>query len=175
MTPARPDPAISRSQFEDDLDAAAASRKAARNGWRLEPDYDRLRLHADLWSCDERGNRLDDYHLDMDMSYYRDWPPGVTFVNPKTRAFDPAVDMRWFPAEPAARPPGIDIGYHTSYDFSGTSRQMVCNSAVLEYYMSNHAPKEDERWDPARHTLYTTLSLLQTMLTRPYYGGRRAP
>lgn len=175
MPLARPDPAVARSQFEEDLAAAAASRRAARSGWRLEPDYERLRLHADLWSCDESGNRLDDYHLDMDMSYYRDWPPGVTFVNPKTRAFDPAVDMRWLPAEPAAKPPGIDIRYHASYRLDGIPKQMVCNSMVLEYYMSNHTPDGDERWDPARHTLYATLSVLQAMLTRPYYKGRGAP
>lgn len=174
MTPSRPDPAIARSQFKEDLAAVMAGRKAARYGWRFKPDYEPLRLYADMWSYNDHAGLVDDYHLDMDMSYYRDWPPGVTFVNPETRAFDPCADARWLPANPLALPPGTNIGYHSAYRIGGIPRQMVCNSMVLEYYMSNHTPGADERWDPARHTLHATLSVLQTMLTRPYYGGRSA-
>ena len=175
MQLARPDLAIARSQFTEDLAVAMRSMRARQYGWRFEPDYPALRLRVDMWSLDRDGKRHDDYYIDMDMSYYRDRPPGVTFVNPETGSFDPNKDVRWLPADPAARPPGVEIGYHLSYSLSnGETKQMVCNSMVLEYYMSNHVPPPGKAWDPTRHRLYATLTVLQDLLREPYYGGRRS-
>ena len=174
MTSARPDPAIARSQFEEDLAAVVAGRKAARYGWRFEPDYEGLRLRARMWSLDERARRRDDYHLDLDMSYYRQHPPSVTFVNPKTRSFDPRSDMRWLPTM-VSTPKHIGIAYHPEYGLdNGVTKKMVCNTMVLEYYQTRHTPRPETVWDPSRHTLFATLNVLQTMLTAPYYGGRSA-
>ncbi len=175
MAPARPDTAIARSQFKEDLIKVAGSRRARQHGWLFKPDYKGLRLRVDMWSLDKGCERRDDYHIDMDMSYYRDWPPGVTFVNPDTGSFDPNRDARWLPANPAMNPPGVNIGYHLSYTLTdGVTKQMVCNSMVLEYYQSNHAPKPEEVWDSRRHTLHATLTVLQDLLREPYYGGRRS-
>ena len=175
MAPAKPDPAIARSQFKEDLIAAKRSRRARQYGWRFEADCPALRMRVGMWSLGKDGGRHDDYHVDMDMSYYRDWPPGVTFVNPATGSFDPSKDARWLPADPAMNPPGINIGYHLSYTLTtGEAKQMVCNSMMLEYYMSNHTPTPEEAWDPRRHRLYATLTVLQDLLKEPYYGGRRS-
>lgn len=171
MAPARPHPDLARSQFKEDMAVLGGSPLARRHGWELEPDYPRLHLQVRMWSLDEHAERHDDYHLDLDMSYYRQHPPGVTFVNPHTRSFDPSGDARWLPVA-ASKPLHTDIRYHASYTVNGVERQMVCNSLTLEYYMTGHSPQPEERWDPDRHTLSATLNLLQTMLTPPYYGGR---
>lgn len=171
MAPAKPHPDLARSQFEEDVDVLEGSPLARRYGWVLEPDYPNLRLQVRMWSLGEHGKRQDDYYLDLDMSYYRQHPPGVTFVNPITRSFDPSKDARWLPVA-ASKPPHTDIRYHASYPINGVNRQMVCNSLTLEYYMTGHSPQPGERWDPGRHTLSATLSLLQTMLSPPHYGGR---
>ena len=170
-TPTRNDPELARAQFKEDLDLIPKD-YIERYGLKITPEFDDLRLYVEMWAVDVDYNKRDGYHVVMDMSYYRNWPPGVTFVNPETGAFDPNVDGRWLPAM-RSKPPGTDIGYHLSYGLSsGESKQMICNSMVLEYYQSNHNPQPEERWDPGIHNLFATLSLLQMMLTEPYYGGR---
>ena len=171
MVPTRPNAALARSQFEEDLATIGAGTLAKQYGWEMEPDYARLRLGAKMWALNRQGEHGDEYFLEMDMSYYRRHPPGVTFVNPDTRRFDPAADMRWLPSI-ASKPRRVDIAYHAEYVVNGTKRQMVCSSMVLEYYQTSHSPGPGEEWDPQRHTLFATLHLLQTMLTEPYYGGR---
>jgi len=127
-----------------------------------------------MWSFDEYGSRLEDYHLHLDMSYYRTWPPGVTFVNPHTRRFEPNKDMTWFPRV-ASKPENLDIQFHSNYGYQvRPAGQLVCNSMVLEYYQSNHSPTEVQRWNPAKHNFGTTLNVLQIMLKKPYYGGPSA-
>ena len=169
--PSKTNPELAGAQFKEDLKLIPED-YAERYDWNLKPDFGDLSLYADMWSVDERYSRLDDFHVVMDMSYYRTWPPGVTFVNPETRAFEPGADMRWLPRI-KSKPLGTDIRYHPAYDLNtGETKQMICNSMCLEYYQSNHNPTSEEKWDPGKHTLFATLRLIQTMLTRPYYGGR---
>lgn len=169
--PSKTNPKLASAQFKEDLEHIPRDR-AERYGWNLRPDFGKLRLCVDMWAIDEMYVRQDDFYVAMDMSYYRTWPPGVTFVNPETEAFDPSTDMRWLP-QIKSKPPGTDIGYHAAYALkTGETKQMVCNSMCLEYYQSDHSPAPEERWDPGSHTLSATLHLLQTMLTEPYYGGR---
>lgn len=92
-TPNRNNPKLARSQFKEDLESIP-KHYVERYGWNLKPEFDDLRLCIDMWSVDREYNRKDDFHVVMDMSYYNNWPPGVTFVNPTTRVFDPNTDMR---------------------------------------------------------------------------------
>ena len=170
-TPNKNNPELAKSQFKEDLEGVPKY-YVKRYGWRLKPEFDDLRLYMDMWSVDGEYNHKDDFHVVMDMSYYNNWPPGVTFINPTTKVFDPNTDMRWLP-KISSKPDGIDIAYHVAYELTtGTTKQMVCNSMTLEYYQSNHNPDADERWDPNKHTLFATISMIQTMLTEPHYGGR---
>ena len=170
-TPTKNNPALAKIQFKEDLELIPEDYQE-RYGWNLTPELDDLRLYADLWSVDKEYNKQDDFHIVMDMSFYRTWPPGVTFIDPQTKTFDPNKDMKWLPTI-KSKPPGTDIHYHHSYSLTTkVTKQMICNSMFLEYYQSNHAPKPEETWDPNRHNLFASLSLLQMMLTEPYYGGR---
>lgn len=173
--PAENDPDAARSQLKDDIEIVRSNPLAQKHGWKLVPDYDRLRLWVDMWALGEDGGRLDDYHVDMDMKYYRKYPPGVTFVNPKTRSFDPGSDMRWFPKWTDARPPLTTFSFNpmASLAEQGYDKTQVFNNAMfLEYYFGGADAAGDDAWDPHRHTFFATLDILQWLLTRPCYGGR---
>ena len=170
-TPAKLKPELARAYLEEDLAKVRDQKMAEQYEWKLEPDFEDLKLQADLWSFDERGAKLDDYHAVLDMSYYRTWPPGVTFVNPETMKFDPVKDLMWLP-KVAQKPEGLDIQFHPNYGYpNGVAGQLVCNSMVLEYYESSHNPTPVQRWNPSTNNFGTTLHTLQIVLRKPYYGG----
>lgn len=172
QTPCKLDPELARSYFKEDYDLVMQQDLPKLYDWTLCPDFDNLILSVKMWATDELGGRLDDYYVKLDMSYYKTWPPGVSYVNPATNTLDQAKDMKWFPKMSNA-PSGMGIGYHISYALVGVeAKQMICNSMMLEYYQSNHNPTPNQKWNPDRHNFGTTLSNLQIMLRKPYYGGR---
>ena len=170
--PSKPNRELSISQFKEDYACILQHSHKIYHDWKFEPYFDKQYLYVDIWAFDEHHNKLDDYHLHMDMSYYRSYPPGVSYINPETKSFDPNKDLKWFP-KPNGAPPGTNIGYHVSYNLNtGQNKQMICNSMILEYYQSNHSPSPDQMWDSTKHNLFSTLYILQSMLLSPYYGGR---
>ena len=172
QNPAKVNPELAKAQFQEDYQLMMDNHLPEHYGWQVTPEFDNLLLYVDLWATDENFVRLDDYHLKLDMSYYRTWPPGATYINPETKAFDPTKDLKWLPVK-ASNPPGIDIGYHKEHKLTdGNIRQLVCNSMTLEYYLSNHNPTPEQKWNPEKNTLSSTLLALQLMLRKPYYGGR---
>ena len=76
--PSKTNPELAGAQFKEDLKLIPED-YAERYDWNLKPDFGDLSLYADMWSVDERYSRLDDFHVVMDMSYYRTWPPGGDF------------------------------------------------------------------------------------------------
>lgn len=173
MTLNKNNPEIAKSQFKEDIEFVLNHHYREHFDWNIEYNIEKLNMKVDLWSFDENHNKLDDFHTLMDLSYYRTYPPGVIFVNPETNKFNSNEDLKWLP-KLATPPPGVNIGFHSSYNnySEGDPRQLVCNSMVLEYYMSNHTPTENEKWDSTRHNLIATLNMLQMTLKKPYYGGR---
>src|SRR5690242_19486810 len=109
--PAKVNPELARVEFQQDYNLIIEQNYLHIYKWNLEPDFDNLILYADLWSYNNNGLQLDDYHIMLDMSYYRTWPPGVTFINPTTKSFDQQKDLKWFP-KMVNKPSGMDIGYH---------------------------------------------------------------
>ena len=175
--PAKNDRDVARSQFREDMDIVLASRLAAKHGWRLRPDYDNLRLFVDMWALDEGGRRLDgdDYHIAMDMEYYKNYPPGVTFVNPETWSFDPRSDMAWFPKLGGSRPPLTTLCFDPTASLGQNgynSVQVFNNTMFLEYYFNGGNISSAHAWDPDHNTFFATLDILQKLLTRPCYEGR---
>lgn len=173
--PVKSDPYTARSQLREDMEIVRKNPLARKRGWKLVPDYDRLHLWVDMWAFDGNGDRLDDYHVDMDMEYYRRHPPGVTFVNPETRSFDPASDMRWFPKWSDLRPPLTTLCFNpvASLAEQGYDKTRVFNNTMLlEYYFGGSEASGDDSWNPQRHTFFATLDILQWLLIRPCYEGR---
>lgn len=163
---------LAKSCFEQDFRKVEQLNSELDYGWILSPFFSDLQLYIDIWAKDENGAKLDDFHLKFDMSYYRKWPPGVTYINPETKTFNGGSDLRWLP-KLVIKPPSVDIAYHPSYKLTnGETKQLVCNSMTLEYYLSNHNPNPDQKWDPSVNNFGTTLLTLDIMLRKPYYGGR---
>ena len=172
--PTKVNPRLAEEYFRSDYEIVKQNGVSNACGWELSPSFESLLLNVNMWSFDEEGIRVDDYHLKLDMSYYKTWPPGVTFVNPETQTFEHPKDLRWFP-KLASSPQGTQFGFNPSTQLTdGSTRQLVCNSMVLEYYLSNHNPAPHERWDSSRNNFGTTLSTIQLVLRKPYYGGRWA-
>lgn len=171
MTLVKSAPAVARARFERDMKIVVRHRRALEWGWELEPDYGGLRLYVNMWALDEGGNRLDDYHIDMDMSYYPDHPPGVTFVNPETRSFEFSADVKWFPRW-GSTPPHIKICVDLSPNPPGDQKvQVLRNTMFLNFYLEGRY-EISEGWSPDRNTFFATLHVLQQLLTRPHYEGR---
>lgn len=173
MTIAKNNPEIAKSQFKEDLEIVLNHEHAKYFDWKIDPNIEELSMNVNFWSFDENHNKLDDFYTIMDLTYYRAYPPGVIFVNPETREFKDGEDLKWLP-KIGTKPPGMNIQFHPSYDYKeyGITKQLVCNSMTLEYYMSGHNPQEYEKWDPMKHNLFATMDMLQMMLKKPYYGGR---
>lgn len=171
--PVKSDPAAARARFERDMGIVRANPRTREWGWVLEPDYDDLHLYAKMWALDEQHDKLDDYHIDMDMSYYPDHPPGVTFVNPKTRSFSPNTDMAWLPKWGSCLPPHTNACFALNPASPEYEKiQLVRNTMFLDFYLADCVPSPPEAWDPDRNTFFATLHVLQQLLTRPCYEGR---
>ena len=173
MTLNKNNPKIARSQFKEDLEVILNHKYTKHFDWKIKPNIEELSMNVNFWSFDENHNKLDDFYTIMDLTYYRTYPPGVIFVNPETREFNNDEDLKWLP-KIGIKPPGINIQFHPAYDYKEyrITKQLVCNSMTLEYYMSGHNPKEHEKWDPMKHNLFATMSMLQMTLKKPYYEGR---
>lgn len=106
---------------------------------------------------------VDRYVARFSFLHYPTWPPSVTFVNPETRAYDPAY---W----PKAN--GPNFAFHAEYGDAPAG--MVCNSMFFEYYFwGGHTPDASVRWDAACHTFAASLNELRIYLQQPLYEGPR--
>jgi len=108
----------------------------------------------------------DDYLLRLYFSHYPAWPPSARFVNPATRQFA-AGDARWLPAITGAS----ELHVHANY--GGTSGQVICCSATLEFYLVNHQVADQHRWQPGS-SFAATLNVLSRYMRPPAYTGRQA-
>jgi hypothetical protein len=108
----------------------------------------------------------DDYLLRLYFSHYPAWPPSARFVNPATRQFA-AGDGRWLPAITGAS----ELHVHANY--GGTSGQVICCSATLEFYLVNHQVADQHQWQPDS-SFASTLNVLSRYMRPPAYAGRQA-
>lgn len=174
-SPAKPHPVLAKKRFKEDYTELMESNSFDEYGWEFEPNFDELQMTVRMWSLDPNNQKEDEYCLFMDFSYYPEYPPMVKFVNPNTREFEIGKDNQWFPQKIKQKPPNVDLAFHLNYNYNGkggrSRDQLICNSMVFEYYISNHNPKEFQQWT-SKSTFYVTLYVIQKALTRPYYQGR---
>jgi hypothetical protein len=133
----------------------------ALEGYYYEYDGDRTIY---VWMAGERPNgSVDEYLIRLTFLCYPEWPPSVTFVNPKTRRYD---GTHWPQIAGATR-----LAFHPVYGDAPAG--MVCNSMSFEYYFwGGHSPAEGIRWSKAVHTFAATMAELHDHLRQPFYQGR---
>lgn len=142
--------------------ALLAHMEAVLDDYTYEYDGDRT---IDIEMTGTTGSGvLDEYLVRLGFLYYPDWPPTVTFLNPKTKKYD---GTNW--PEPIA---GQRLQFNSAYGDAPCG--MVCNSMMFEYYFwGGHAPAENIRWKKGVHTFAATLAELTDHLRPPHYKGKR--
>ncbi|MGY4608621.1 hypothetical protein ACVW16_007033 [Bradyrhizobium sp. USDA 4474] len=129
-------------------------------GWSR---FDKLTLLVPMWG--KSGTTRDDYLLRLGFQAYRRWPPSALFVNPSTLAYQYPNDQRCVP-----RLTSEECHTHTAYEKPGGGRmQLVCCSAVLEFYEVLHDVKDDHAWRPT-DTFYKTIMAIQKAFGSNYSG-----
>lgn len=168
--PAKVDPEVAAATFAAHLDDFFANGRGRGDGWQRIPID---ALHAVIRMPAVRPDGTNDHYFVMlGAEYYPVWPTTVAFVRPSDNgAWADATDgTRWWPRQNNAPAPGLSFGLHPTYQYpDGTTRQLICFSHTFEYYVSNHGPTDEERWDQRRHTLTATLSRLADILRAPNY------
>jgi len=150
------DPEVARAAF-------LAHAPAALEGFKWEQETP---LSILVWIEAHPGEGDPDRYLArFDFSYYPDWPPRVTFVDPKTKLPNPTA----WPVVNGAP----NIAFYGAYGDAPTG--MVCNSMFFEYYFwGGHSPDDTIRWNARTHTFAASLNELRLALRSPYYVRRAA-
>lgn len=140
--------------------AVLANREAAMDGLRWEEESG---LVTFVTLPAQRADGVADAYLArFSFVYYPDWPPSVTFVNPSTRAYDPAY---WPKINNSDR-----MALHPEYGDAPAG--LICNSMFFEYYFwGGHAQQAGQCWEKGRHTMAATVAELRIHLSQPYYIG----
>lgn len=139
-------------------------------------------LHAVVAIRAQRDDgKVDWYSTVHDATYYDIWPTRVFFGR--------EVEQEWVPATfgdveypliagspiPSGAVPGtapIQFALHHAYPYpDGHAGHLVCCSASLDYYVSDHSPSEAQRWRQGVHTISALLTRIHTVLQAPTYKG----
>ena len=165
--PVRTDPEVAAATFADHLQKFFASGRGAGPGWGRK-DLDELTTVVRIPARRPDGTE-DFYFVELRADYYPTWPPMTSFVTPTEEGWELARDgSRWWPLQ--SNSPGFPFGLHATYGFSdGRQAPLICFSHTFEFYVSDHNPTDDERWDPTRHTLSATLNRIAKVLQAPNY------
>lgn len=169
------DPEVAARTFHRHLDAYWANRDLGSRGWS-RTDLDDLHAVVSIPACRDDGT-TEPYFVRLGAEYYDPYPPTVLIVSPADGWPRARSGTTWWPR--LARPGWIAL--HDNYRYPGGQGQapfegqLVCFSMTAEYYMSNHSPTEDQKWQQGRHTVAATLSRLAEVLAPPYYQGPDAP
>lgn len=180
-----PEPAdeeVAAAVFASHVARVSASTQARARGWRftwLDPLHVVVSVHATRATGEQ-----DIYYVKLGAEFYDLYPPTTSFVCPPPQRAATAVDQhqwpaarqgsRWFPLVDSL--PWFAI--HDAYPFqvpsnsdNASTRQLVCCSMTLEYYLSNHQPTPGQRWQQGRHTLGATLNRIHDALNTVNYKG----
>lgn len=113
-----------------------------------------------------QGNE-DHYLLRLGFQAYRKWPPSAQFVNPETKGYIYPNDQRFVPKLTSQ-----ECYTHVAYRRAPQANpvQLICCSAVLEFYEVLHHVKPEHLWRET-DTFLTTIMAIRRALTS-FYGGR---
>ncbi|MDA9440579.1 hypothetical protein XH98_15970 [Bradyrhizobium sp. CCBAU 51745] len=107
----------------------------------------------------------DDYLLRLGFQAYRRWPPSAQFVNPATLAYQHPVDQQFVP-----RLTSSECQTHTAYSKpGGGTLQLICCSAVLEFYEVLHDVQPEHIWRDT-DTFFKTITAIRRAFATAYSG-----
>lgn len=133
-------------------------------GWRLHSDRTLL-----VPMRGSHAGREEDYLLRLDFMTRSEWPPSARFVNPETLDYELHVDQHHLPMLTSP-----EVHVHTAYDCPGGRKiQLICCSAVLQYYDVLHGGEDNILWRGGDTFLRTLTAIERAFLS--HYSGRFAP
>jgi hypothetical protein len=128
-------------------------------GWRREGARSLL-----VPMTGRRGGERDGYLLRLDFATGPEWPPSARFVNPDTLDYVVGADRRHAPQITSP-----EVHVHPEYGGPDGVIQLVCCSAVREYYDVLHGGEEHILWTE-RDDFLLTLSAIGRALGSHYQG-----
>ncbi|MER8842844.1 hypothetical protein NKH86_29915 [Mesorhizobium sp. M0913] len=112
------------------------------------------------------GGNTEEYLLRLDFLAGSDWPPSARFVNPATLDYAGLAEQHHLPQLTSP-----EVHVHPAYQNpSGQKIQLVCCSAVFEYYDVNHGGEDTTLWRTG-DTFNHTLAAIERAF-RNHYSGR---
>lgn len=173
------DPEVAATTFAAHLERFFADPRHQVHGWGLIRVSELLAVA--VLPAGAPGGGADPYFVRMDASWYDRYPPKIGFAEPVAGWPDAAYGSQHYPAiagspTPDGRSypgqPTVQFALHPKYGFpDGEQRELVCFSHSFDYYISGHAPTDEQRWVQGTHTLSATLTRLHTVLQAPSYLG----
>ena len=120
----------------------------------------------------ERDGTRDDYLLRLDFKAGPEWPPSARFVDPQTLDYRVHLDQHHIPQLTTP-----EVHTHAAYQ-SGDGRvlQLICCSAVYEYYDVSHGGDDAILWRETDTFLHTVKAIQRAFNTSyqgrfPVHGG----
>lgn len=141
-------------------------------GWRVSRPEELLLLVSLPVKPLRGGEEI--FTLRLLCDYYPTFPPDVQFVNPATGVYVPGEDAAHV-ADLRASYCWVHLNYSGYPPEYAYGPQLVCSSMCLGYYFSGHSPTPEQRWQPERHSLGTSLATVYRALRSSDYHGRHHP
>ncbi|WP_434732989.1 hypothetical protein NL154_16435 [Rhizobium sp. YTUHZ044] len=107
---------------------------------------------------------VEEYLLRLDFIAGADWPPSARFVNPATHDYAGQSDQHYLPQLTSP-----EVHVHPAYPGPDGVIQLVCCSAVFEYYDVNHGGEDAILWRTG-DTFRNTLSAIGRAFRTNYQG-----
>lgn len=130
-------------------------------GWRQPSDRTLL-----IPMSGNSNGATDTYLLRLDFVSGGDWPPRAKFVNPETLAYVINTDQHHLPKISSDQ-----VNVHPAYQSpDGRTLQLICCSAVFEYYDVSHGGEDNILWR-GTDTFLNTLNAIERAF-KTHYTGR---
>lgn len=168
--PSQVNPILAAAAVHDFFAMEKWQKVIANNGWVFS-NIDPLTIIVVL-KARPINEKVETFTLRLGCDYYPSYPPDVRFVNPETLEYNINTDK-----EHLANLQAPYCYVHPNYSYQDAYKygpQLVCSSATLGYYFSQHNPTEEQAWDPSRDTIGRTVQIVHRALHTPHYHGRHS-
>lgn len=162
--------AITRAALEEHLPLLRDGEHARRHGWKVDWDEASGICYVEMQRHFGSPEVLHKYLLRLSFNYYPQEQPGVTFVNPETRAIGAAEDFeRWWPNIDGN--PWINVQINAAEP----AKSYLCFQWTHEFSETHGALAADDpkKWDQERHNVVGVAAMVQRAISSAHYKGYR--